>query len=208
MMDAVACETSDDCGALKCIDGLCRDPFAVQQEEPKPLSNVTLGHKAWFGSGQGYGALVAAFDIGATTLEPLLMAATQSVQGEQQTILGIICFVPVTFAGSIVHWAHGRVGPGFISFFAWLSHVATTFVVGGLFGLAFEHGFEFNYPAAWAAGRRAHVARRVDGAHRPRARDYEFAIFARDHPDTRRRPRGAGGHVLTRFRPRAPRTRY
>ena len=135
MMDAIACETSDDCGALKCIDGRCRDPFAAQQEESKPLA--TLGHKAWFGSGEGYGAVVAAFDLGATAVEPLLMIATQSAQGEQQTILGIICFVPVTLAGSIVHWAHGRVGPGFISFFAWSSHVATTFGVGGLFGLAF-----------------------------------------------------------------------
>ena len=42
--------------------------------------------------------------------------------------------------------------PAIISFFAWTSLAGTTFVVGGLFGLVFERGFEFNSVAAWIAG--------------------------------------------------------
>jgi hypothetical protein len=51
-----------------------------------------------------------------------------------------------------VHFVHRRAVPGIISFFAWTSLAGTTFVVGGLFGLAFQQGFEFNSVAAWTAG--------------------------------------------------------
>jgi hypothetical protein len=140
------CETTVDCGSLRCVDGVCRDPLG-----PAPR-RMTVGDDVMFGSGKGYGAEVAAIDIGATLVEPLLMLATQASRDEQQTIFGVACFLPVSLAGSATHWAHGRVVPGIISFFAWASHAGTTFVVAGLFGLTLGHGFNFDLGAAWAAG--------------------------------------------------------
>ena len=144
---AVACETSADCGPLKCIAGECRDPSA-----PIAGPRRTLGDHAWFGSEKGYGVLVAVMDAAAASVEPFLLLAANHNSGEPQTFFGIMCFVPVTITGSTVHFAHGRAFPGIISFFAWASHVGTTFVVAGLVGLATERGFEFNNDAAWATG--------------------------------------------------------
>jgi hypothetical protein len=143
---ALACETSADCGSLKCIDGECRDPKAPES------TRRSLRDHAWFGSETGYGLLVALMDAGAAAVEPFLLLAANNNSGEPQTFFGIMCFVPVTLTGSTVHFAHGRVFPGLISFFSWAGHVGTTFVVAGLVGLSTEHGFEFNNDAAWAAG--------------------------------------------------------
>jgi hypothetical protein len=145
---AVACETTADCGTLRCIEGVCRDPSA-----PETLAAVrTLGDHAWFGSEKGYGLLVAVMDAAAASVEPFLLLAANHNSGAPQTLFGISCFVPVTLTGSTIHFAHGRAFPGIISFFAWASHVGTTFVVAGLFGLATEHGFEFNEGVAWGTG--------------------------------------------------------
>ena len=147
-MDALACDTSADCGPLKCIENVCRDPNA-----PAPISPYrTLGDHAWFGSETGYGVLVAALDAAAAVVEPFLLLAANNNSGPPQTAFGIMCFVPVTITGSTVHFAHGRAFPGIISFFAWASHVGTTFVVAGLVGLATERGFEFNNETAWVTG--------------------------------------------------------
>ena len=146
-MDAVACETTSDCGALKCIEGVCRDPSA-----PELAPHQTLGDHAWFGSDKGYGLFVALMDAGAAAVEPFLLLGAEHNSGPPQTTFGVLCFVPVTITGSTVHFAHGRVFPGIISFFAWASHVGTTFAVAGLVGLSTERGFEFNNDAAWAMG--------------------------------------------------------
>jgi hypothetical protein len=148
-VDAVACETSADCGALKCIEGVCRDPNA-----PETSAAVrTLGHHAWFGSQTGYGVLVAVMDAGAAAVEPFLLLGANKNSGPPQTFFGIMCFVPVTITGSTVHFAHGRAFPGIISFFAWASHVGTTFALAGLVGLSTHSDLgEFNNDAAWAMG--------------------------------------------------------
>jgi hypothetical protein len=145
---ALACETSADCGSLKCIEGVCRDPYAHETLGPRR----TLGDQAWFGSESGYGVLVAAMDAGAAVVEPFFLLAANKNSGAPQTFFGIMCFVPVTITGSTVHFAHGRVFPGVISFFAWASHVGATFLFAGFVGLSSERGFEFNNDAAWAAG--------------------------------------------------------
>ena len=147
------CETSRDCGALKCINERCHDVAAILRGEDTSVSMSTPGHVAMFGDGQGYGGLVAAADIAATATEPFLMLATMSTQAPITTLLGVLCFVPTGLTGPIVHAVHGRYVPAVISFFAWTSLAGSTFVVGGLFGLAFEtNGFELNTAAAWAAG--------------------------------------------------------
>jgi hypothetical protein len=144
----VVCETSADCGALKCIEGVCRDPNG-----PAPvIPRRPPGDYAWFGSETGYGLLVAALDAAAAAVEPFLLLAAGQNSGPPQTALGIMCFVPVSITGSTVHFAHGRAVPGIISFFGWASHAGTTFLLGGLVGLLTERGFEFNNETAWATG--------------------------------------------------------
>ena len=149
--EGAACTTSDECGGLKCIDERCRDVDAVARGEA-PSSFGTLGNRAMFGHGEGYGAVVAALDIAATAVEPLLMLAATSNSGEASTLFGITCFIPVGLAGSTVHAVYRRAIPAVISFFAWTSLAATTFVVGGLFGLAFASSGELNSAAAWTSG--------------------------------------------------------
>ncbi len=146
-----SCAVSAECGKLRCIDERCRDVASLVRGEA-PKWSESLGHRAWFGDGRGYGALIAAVDIAATLTEPFLMLATVSNGGSTSSTLGVLCFVPTTLAGSTVHFVHRRAVPGIISFFAWPSLAGTTFVVGGLFGLALQHGFEFNSAAAWTAG--------------------------------------------------------
>jgi hypothetical protein len=147
-VDVVLCDTSAECGSLKCIEGICRDP-----KGPAPLfPERTVGDHVWFGSQTGYGVLVAALDAAAAVVEPFLLLAAGQNSGTPETVLGIMCFVPVSVTGSTVHFAHGRVVPGIISFFAWASHVGTTFAFAGLIGLSTARGFEFNNEAAWATG--------------------------------------------------------
>jgi hypothetical protein len=67
-------------------------------------------------------------------------------------VFGVLCFVPIAFAGPIVHLGNGRPIPAVISFFAWTSLAGTTFIVGGLSGVAAQQGGESNMAAAWIAG--------------------------------------------------------
>jgi hypothetical protein len=85
-------------------------------------------------------------------VEPFILLSASRNSGEPQTLLGILCFVPVGLTGSTIHFAHGRVVPGIISLFAWTSAAATTFAVGGLSGYALDGGAGFNNGAAWAVG--------------------------------------------------------
>lgn len=152
-LDGRPCETSRECGAsLKCIDERCRDVAAILRGEDVSVWTGTVGHVAMFGNGEGYGTAIAAIDIAATVTEPFLVLAATTSQGATSSVFGVISFVPTGFAGPIVHIVHGRYIPAVISFFAWTSLAGSTFVVGGLFGLAGQNGFEFNTAAAWAGG--------------------------------------------------------
>ncbi len=149
-LEGASCASSSECGGFTCIEERCQDIEARLRGET-PWTG-TLGHRAMFGNGKEYRAAIVATDIAATVTEPLLMLATVSSNGSTASTLGVLCFVPVGFAGPIVHLANGRPLPAVISFFAWTSLAGSTFVVGGLFGLAFERDFELNSTAAWAAG--------------------------------------------------------
>ncbi len=146
-MDAAACDTSFDCGDLKCIDQVCRDPFApVHHDAP----TATLGHHMMFGTGEGYAPLIVLLDIGAALVEPFLTIAATTNDGSVSSTFGVLCFVPVGLTGSITHFAHGRVVPGIISFFAWTTAVGLTFSVAGLSGITANGNF--NSESAWAVG--------------------------------------------------------
>ena len=149
--DGMTCETSAECGPLHCIDGRCRDVARVLAGE-RPTWGTSTGHKAMFGDGRDYRTLILALDISATLTEPFFMLATVASAAPTSSVLGVLCFVPVGFTGTLVHVAHGRYIPAVISFFAWTSLAATTFVVGGLFGLAFGRFGDFDSVAAWIAG--------------------------------------------------------
>jgi len=151
-LEGAACVTSADCGELRCIDEACHD-IAHLRAGDVPRWSVPIGERAMFGTGTGYGMIVAVADIVATLTEPFLMYGAVSSDGSTASTFGVLCFAPVTLTATTVHAIHGRAVPAVLSFFGWSSLAATTFVVGGLFGLAFENnGFEFNYAAAWAAG--------------------------------------------------------
>jgi hypothetical protein len=151
ILDGAWCSTSSQCGPLKCVNERCRDVGELLHGVEHPDWSVSTGHSAMFGNGRGYGLPIAITDISATVTEPFLMAATVATDS---AVLGALCFVPVGLSGPIVHLVNGRPIPAIISFFAWTSLAATTFVVGGLFGLAFSSGAfsTFNSPVAWTAG--------------------------------------------------------
>jgi hypothetical protein len=105
-----------------------------------------------FGDEGGYRAQIIVADILATVSEPALVAAAVSTGGGSSTTFGILAFVPVTLTAPIVHLAHGRVIPAVISFFAWPALAGTTFLAGGIAGLAQNRDGSFNGVAAWVVG--------------------------------------------------------
>jgi hypothetical protein len=150
MFEGAVCETSLDCGPLKCIERRCQDPYAPPSTTPTSIA--TIGLRAMFGTAQRNVLLVALLDIAATSVEPFILLTASSNSGEPQTLLGILCFVPVGLTGSTIHFAHGRVVPGIISFFGWTAAAASTFAIAGLSGYALNSGPGFNDDAAWAVG--------------------------------------------------------
>ncbi len=150
-VEGASCATSAECGDLRCIDGRCRDLTATVRGERRPWE-VSAGHSAMFGDGQGYRDMIIAADVAATLIEPLLVLGAVSNPAPASSVFGVVAFAPVGFTGTIVHAAHGRFVPAVISFFAWTSLAGTTFVVGGAVGLAVEQRGEFNSVAAWIAG--------------------------------------------------------
>ncbi|HEX4515013.1 MAG TPA: hypothetical protein VH054_15815 [Polyangiaceae bacterium] len=148
-MDGALCETSFDCGDLKCIDQICRDPHAPFHVEEHA---TTIGHQLMFGTGKGYGLLIAVLDILAAASTPVLLYEAGMHSGEPQTGFGISCFVTVGLVGSTTHFAHARVLPGIASLFAWPAGAALTFAFAGLIGLGGSLRGEFNEGAAWVAG--------------------------------------------------------
>ena len=108
-----------------------------------------------FGTGVGYGLMIAIVDGVVAASEPLLAFGSisqVSPNAELGTVLGVLAFALPALPASTTHFSHGRIVPGIISFFAWPSLAGTTFLVGGLFGLMFSSGYELNQAAAWAAG--------------------------------------------------------
>jgi hypothetical protein len=151
-LDGAPCATSDDCGSLRCIAERCRDVDVIKHGE-RPMWATSAGHRAMFGNGTTYAPVVVIADLLAAASEPFLVLGATSNSGGSSTTFGVLGFLPVAFAGSITHAAHGRWVPAIISFFAWTSLAGTTFVVGGLFGVAFENnGFQSSMAASWAAG--------------------------------------------------------
>lgn len=104
-----------------------------------------------FGTGKGYGLLIAVLDLAAAASTPFLLFEAGMHSGEPQTAFGISCFVTVAVVGSTTHFAHARVLPGIVSFFAWPTAAALTFSIAGLTGLSGGSG-RFNDTAAWATG--------------------------------------------------------
>ena len=124
-----SCVTSADCGSLHCIEGVCRTVAEAEGTGP------TLGHVATFGTGRGYGVMIAAVDaLVAVSEVPITLAATSriSLDSTPGTTLGVVAFAFPALPSSITHFAHGRVVPGIISFFAWPSLAGTTFVIAAL----------------------------------------------------------------------------
>jgi len=128
-----ACTTSDECAGLKCIAGSCTTvERALQSNEDAPLPAT------FFGNGHGYTARVVIADVAAMAFVPI--AIVSGWAAERQNFRDFWPFVvanfPVVLTGPIVHLAHGRVGPGFISLFGWASVTATAEGLGALFAMS------------------------------------------------------------------------
>jgi hypothetical protein len=112
------CATSAQCGGLRCIDEVCRDPEAPEQQRV----HTTNGFKGMFGDGHEYQTTILIADIAATLSVPLLALGAAAAGS---SALGIVTLFPTTLTGPLIHVFNGRPIPAVISLFGWAAIPAT-----------------------------------------------------------------------------------
>ena len=127
-----ACQTSDECGDLHCIDGACVAVTGGHVVHP-PLALASSGTRAMFGDGRGYGTTVLVGDLAACAAAGVFVAAAVAAQNG---IFAIVALFPTTLTAPIIHLAYGRPVPALISLLAWASVPPTAVFFGALVGLA------------------------------------------------------------------------
>ena len=147
--EGLSCSTSAECGQLQCIEGTCRDARAIVEGDERSHVARTLGDRAMFGDGHGYGTAIAITDIATALTVPILLGIGTATSS---TGLLIAAVIPPSLAGPAIHFAYGRPIPGIISFFAWSSVTFSTAAFSVFVGLFSEGLFNFNGFSAAAAG--------------------------------------------------------
>jgi hypothetical protein len=111
---SVSCLTSNECAPLRCVAGICRDPFAPPKRRDPNVA--TDGFKAMFGDGTDYRTPILVADVVASLSVPLLLVAGAATNN---LTFGVLALFPTTLTGPIIHLAHGRPVPAVISFLGW-----------------------------------------------------------------------------------------
>jgi hypothetical protein len=130
-----ACSTSAECGALRCIEGVCRDPKTAGIHVSE---SQAAGRKLMFGDERGYGAQILVADLAALATIPLIMGVTYAADNAPNHANwgpNLLAMIPPSVTGSFVHAMHKRLVPALVSFFGWASVVGTSAGLGLIFGI-------------------------------------------------------------------------
>lgn len=129
------CATSDDCGPLHCVEGVCTAIVNGKAARAAP-AQISVGDAAMFGRGNGYTATIVVADVVATLAASTFVALSAATGSGVLAVAGAF---PTTLTGPLVHLAEDRPVPALISFFAWASVPPTALLFGFLAG--FSGGF-------------------------------------------------------------------
>lgn len=119
-----ACATSDECGELYCIDERCRDTAHASEQALRAATPLIM-----FGDGHGYQMQILVGDLLASISAPLLIALASLTDN---SLFGFLAVLPPSLTGPIIHMAHKRWAPGFISFFGWAAIAPSAVGIGVL----------------------------------------------------------------------------
>lgn len=131
------CTTTAECGELKCIGAVCRDPKTAREEIA--TESRAERRKVLFGDEHGYGAQILAADLAAVASVPLIMglayAADQSLGHTKLWEPTMLALIPPSVTGPFVHAMHQRWVPAVVSFFGWSSVAVTATGLGWIFAI-------------------------------------------------------------------------